>query len=284
MGNEQGTTSAKDEISEDVSVEHAGTNRKETRRAKQLESKNKLPGNKVRVGDMLGKLTPEEQQEENELVEFVVQQGSEQILLTLQAFLTNRGLKGHRVLEKLLDTLSQQAEEFRSSGSHLGPENDFARLGAGQVFTRIMLLIARPDSPIAESMLTSDPIIDLVSSCMRAISSTSKVPGQAAYMANDGIISCISKILQLYSNLPVAKSERVVWWTMNALFFLLSYGQQMAVLLAMRDMVLTSSLQIFGKPPWSSNERLAVHVSMVSSKIAAGFHSESLALRKGLLT
>ena len=71
---------------------------------------------------------------------------------------------------------------------------------------------------------------------------------------------------------------------MNALYFLLVYGQQMAVLLAMRDDALTSSLQEFGKPIWSSNQRLAVHVSMVSSKVAVGFHRELVALREGLLT
>ena len=90
----------------------------------------------------------------------------------------------------------------------MGPENDLVRLGASYVIKNI-LLVAGSDNSLEKNMLISEPIVDLVSACMRSISSIAKIPGQAAYMAHDGMISCIAKVLKLYSNLPPPKSKKL---------------------------------------------------------------------------
>ena len=71
MGNEQSTAAA----GKDGHVVDPDSTAAETRIARQISLKQKTSGQKV--SDVLGKMTPEEQQEESELVYLVMQQGSD---------------------------------------------------------------------------------------------------------------------------------------------------------------------------------------------------------------
>jgi hypothetical protein len=235
---------------------------------------------------LLGNASAQEQQEEEDLIAIVLQAGCRQVILTLQAFLDNRRFST-TALAKLFDALSEYADDFRSSGHHTSPENDFVRLGVGRVFTSLMRLVAgdggNDGTALATSVLTSPECVELLSTAMRAISSISKIPGQAVPLLYDGVLSATANILYMFSKLRPRKSERVVWWTINALFYLIHHGEHQALLLAMKDEALIQSLQTLANSPWDVNKRLAVHVSLVASKLAAGFHAESVALQKNLL-
>ena len=262
------------------------------------------------VSTTLGTALPgdsSERREEEVLLATVLQAGCGQMIATMQAFCDSCGLQGHHALSKLLDALSEYVDDFRLSGTSVGPENDFVRLGAGRVFIDLFELVSgREDSgrgtgqadefgndsdgatkslynPLSDAVLTAPECIELISTAMRAISSISKIPGQAISLIHDGVLSSMSKVLQTYSKLPPKKSEKVVWWTINAFFFLLFYGEKNALICAMEDEALIHVLQTLANHPWNTNKSLAVHVSLVTSKLAAGFHAESVALQKNLL-
>ena len=261
---------------------------------------------------LLGHASAEEKREEDEVIASVLQAGGRQIIgqiiLTMQAFLDSHGLKGHNALTKLFDALSGYADDFRSSGNQITPEYDFVRLGVGRVFTCLMQSVYKlsnsnttsvnnddtgtvggerrtvlPDDDINEAILMSPECTELLSTAMRAISSICKIPGQAAPMLRDGVLSAMSNILRIFCDLPPRKSERVVWWTINGLYYLIQFGEQQALLLGMEDTNLIHSLQTLANSPWNADKGLAVHVSLVTSKLATGFHAESVALQKKLL-
>lgn len=231
--------------------------------------------------------TAAEEREEEGLISRVVQAGCDQMIISLKAFHDRRGLKGHRVMAKLFSALSEFANDLRLSGHTITPEDDCARLGIGRVFTDLIRSVSgdgNSDSALEETVLMTPECAELLSNAARAISSISKLPGQAARLAEDGVLSSMSTLLKLYVELPWEKQNaRVVWWVTNSLFFLLTHGEQSVLSLAMKDQILIQSLRTLAEPPWSSDKKLAVHISLVTSQLASGFHAESLALKKKLL-
>jgi len=231
--------------------------------------------------------TAAEEREEEGLIIRVVQAGCGQMITTLKAFHDRRGLKGHRVMAKLFSALSDFADDLRLSGHTISPEDDCARLGVGRVFTDLVRSVSgdgSSDTGLEEAVLMTPECVELLSNAARAMSSISKLPGQALRLVHDGVISSMSTLLKLYVVLPrETEVARVVWWVTNSLFFLLTHGEQSVLSLAMKDQILIHSLQTLAEPPWSSDKKLAVHISLVTSQLASGFHAESLALKKKLL-
>ena len=215
---------------------------------------------------------PEDEEREDQIISQVRLDGVGQVVLTLRAFFV-RGKAGQaRAIAKLLGALAEMAEGFLRSGESIDPEHDFHSLGTTDLIREIVTYCVEADDESKSTRLS------MLSAAGRAVSSVAKLGDQRRLMVDGGIVQVfLIACRKLVLRAKLKKAEQAIFWSFNALYFLMRDGVQLDsaaldVALEAGAFKLTRDMEGVVR----EDDNLAVSVDLVLHMLVVGQH-DSLA-------